>query len=77
MTDQTGRGPLPDSAQEEFERNAVDPVPWVGQDADGPMPVSGQGIPGQTDDSTPSDRPDPPHSDPEVPPLGARRKPER
>ena len=50
MTDDGFKGPQADADQDDFERNAVDPVPWIGQD-----PVETPGVehtvPGVKDES--------------------------
>jgi hypothetical protein len=65
------KGSQPDQEQDDFARNAVDPVPWVGQapDAPGPGdPVSGEGA------STDRRHGEPARSDSDVPVPGAGSK---
>jgi hypothetical protein len=77
MTDDAFKRSRADSDQEEFEHNAVDPVPWVGQEPDGPTRALEVPIPDEAEGSKRSDRNEAPNSDPEVPALGAARKPQR
>lgn len=75
MNDEAEKGPQPVPEQVDFDRDAVDPVPWVGQveDAPPPPPPSPDRNDGGSDDSAE----EPVYADPEVPALDPHRQQRR
>jgi hypothetical protein len=70
MGDDEAKGSQPDQEQDDFERNAVDPVPWVGQAPDAPVP----GDPGSGQGASTDRHVEPARSDSDVPVPGAGSK---
>jgi hypothetical protein len=72
MTDDAAKTPQ-DLEQEEFERNAVDPVPWAGQEPD----PADQPNPGKAVDSSRHGDGDPGRPESDVPEPGSGAKSQR
>jgi len=74
MADDAAEEAQRSSEQEEFERNAVDPVPWVGQEPPGPTKGSGQPAAREGEDTTGPDRRGSADSHHEATAIGSGRK---